>query len=73
MLLKREGRYIGPGHAGVFTEGGRDWLSFHYYDGEREGRRVMEAERKWTAEACCCMLRCTRPRLYRIFQSKGAR
>ena len=45
MLLKREGRYIGPGHAGVFTEGGRDWLSFHYYDGEREGLPWLEVRR----------------------------
>ena len=37
------------------------------------GLRLMAAERKWNAEANCCMVRCTRPRLYRIFQSNGAR
>ena len=37
LLLKKQGRFIGPGHAGVFEEGGRHWLSYHFYDGERDG------------------------------------
>ena len=39
----------------------------------RDGRRLIDAERKWKADAYCCMLKWTSPRLYKIFQSKGAR
>ena len=37
LLLESAGRFIGPGHAGVLTEGGTNWLSFHFYDSERNG------------------------------------
>ena len=48
LLLAKNGRNIGPGHAGVFSEGGRDWFSFHYYDGDREGLPWVEVRRlKW--------------------------
>ena len=52
LLIERDGRYIGPGHAAVFSEGGRDWFSYHYYDGNREGLpwvevRRMEWEEGW--------------------------
>ena len=51
MLLKREGQFIGPGHAGVFSEGGRDWLSHHYYDGDREGLPWVDTRRMvWEAD-----------------------
>jgi len=36
LVLKKEGRFIGPGHAAIFQENGREWFSFHFYDGERE-------------------------------------
>merc|ERR1712192_130262 len=36
LVLKKEGRFIGPGHAAVFEESGREWFSFHFYDGDRE-------------------------------------
>merc|ERR1711971_1502441 len=36
LVLKKEGRFIGPGHAAVFEENGREWFSFHFYDGGRE-------------------------------------
>ena len=45
LLLAREGRFIGPGHAGIFSEGGRQWLSYHFYDGEREGLPWVEVRR----------------------------
>ena len=45
LLLAKSGRYIGPGHAGVFSEGGRDWFSFHYYDGDRDGLPWVEVRR----------------------------
>lgn len=38
LLLGTEGRFIGPGHAGVFQDGDRYLLSYHFYDGERGGR-----------------------------------
>jgi len=37
LFMKKEGRYIGPGHAAVFSEGGRNWFSYHFYDEERDG------------------------------------
>jgi arabinan endo-1,5-alpha-L-arabinosidase len=38
LLLESEGRFIGPGHAGILMEGGRYLMSFHFYDGEENGR-----------------------------------
>lgn len=35
--------------------------------------KLMAALRKWKADAYCCIVRWTKPKLYRIFQSKGAR
>ena len=32
MFMESTGRYIGPGHAGVFAENGTNWLTYHYYD-----------------------------------------
>jgi arabinan endo-1,5-alpha-L-arabinosidase len=51
LLLETDGRFIGPGHAGIFTEGGTNWFSFHYYDGEREGARTLGLRRmEWSAD-----------------------
>ncbi len=36
-VLFTQGRYIGPGHTGIFVEGGQEWFSFHFYDGLRNG------------------------------------
>jgi arabinan endo-1,5-alpha-L-arabinosidase len=30
LVLGSEGRFIGPGQAGIFTAKGREWISFHY-------------------------------------------
>ncbi|MBI4604139.1 MAG: arabinan endo-1,5-alpha-L-arabinosidase [Planctomycetes bacterium] len=38
LVLETEGRFIGPGHAGILKEGERHWLSYHFYDGEDGGR-----------------------------------
>lgn len=39
LLLEGEGRYIGPGHAGVYTgPDGQLQMSFHYYDGLDAGK-----------------------------------
>lgn len=36
-LLRVAGRYIGPGHTGLFTENGVTYFSHHYYDGYDNG------------------------------------
>jgi arabinan endo-1,5-alpha-L-arabinosidase len=38
LLLTNDGPRIGPGHASIFTENGIDYLSYHYYDGDRRGQ-----------------------------------
>jgi arabinan endo-1,5-alpha-L-arabinosidase len=37
LLLGTRGHEIGPGHAGVFSQGRADWLSYHYYDSDKNG------------------------------------
>ncbi|MGC4074288.1 MAG: arabinan endo-1,5-alpha-L-arabinosidase [Nibricoccus sp.] len=37
-FLATEGTMIGPGHVGIFSEEGRDWLGIHFYDGADKGR-----------------------------------
>lgn len=37
-FLATEGRFIGPGHASIFTEQGKEMLVHHYYDKDRSGR-----------------------------------
>jgi len=36
-FLKGSGSFIGPGHAGIISDGGADWFSCHFYDGTRAG------------------------------------
>lgn len=38
LFLKTTGRFIGPGHIGILSEGGTNWFSYHYYDAQSEGR-----------------------------------
>jgi arabinan endo-1,5-alpha-L-arabinosidase len=37
-VLASEPPMIGPGHAGIVHANGREWFSFHYYDGLDDGR-----------------------------------
>ena len=37
-FLATDGRFIGPGHASIFLEKGKEMLVHHYYDKERRGR-----------------------------------
>lgn len=37
-LLATKDRFIGPGHASIFREKGKEWLVHHYYDKDRRGR-----------------------------------
>lgn len=49
-VLATEGRFIGPGHAGILRDGDREWFSFHYYDGANLGRPTIAVRRlAWDA------------------------
>jgi len=37
VILKTEGRFIGPGHFGFFSENGKEYMSYHYYDASQDG------------------------------------
>lgn len=37
LVLNVSGRYVGPGHTGIFTENGVNYFSHHYYDGDANG------------------------------------
>jgi arabinan endo-1,5-alpha-L-arabinosidase len=41
LLLETDGRFIGPGHAGIFRDGERDLLSYHFYDRDANGRAAL--------------------------------
>jgi len=48
LLLEREGRFIGPGHANIYAytdsaEKKRHVFTYHFYDGDDEGRAKMHA------------------------------
>jgi arabinan endo-1,5-alpha-L-arabinosidase len=49
VVIKTKGRYIGPGHAGIYRHtDGRFAFSFHYYDGADEGTaRLAVRELSW--------------------------
>ncbi|RYD68320.1 MAG: arabinan endo-1,5-alpha-L-arabinosidase [Verrucomicrobiaceae bacterium] len=38
VFLGTQERFIGPGHASIFNEKGKEWLVHHYYDKDRRGR-----------------------------------
>jgi len=40
-FLSTTGPFIGPGHAGIVSKDGRDWLSCHFYDGTQAGRPAL--------------------------------
>lgn len=37
-FLETRDAFIGPGHIGLYSEGGTNWFSYHYYDARRRGR-----------------------------------
>jgi arabinan endo-1,5-alpha-L-arabinosidase len=45
LLLETEGRFIGPGHAGILKDGDRYLLSYHFYDGQQNGRSRLAIRR----------------------------
>jgi arabinan endo-1,5-alpha-L-arabinosidase len=51
LVLASEDRWIGPGHASIFAEKGREWLVHHYYDRELGGRsRLRMVPLSWDAD-----------------------
>lgn len=41
VLLESTGRFIGPGHAGIFVENGTNWFTYHYYDANNNGTATL--------------------------------
>jgi len=37
VFLATDRPFIGPGHVGILEDGGRSWVSVHFYDGTRKG------------------------------------
>jgi arabinan endo-1,5-alpha-L-arabinosidase len=51
MFLETTGRFIGPGHIGLLEEGGTNWFSYHYYDGDNRGRsKLAIGKLEWTSD-----------------------
>ena len=51
LVLGTEGDFIGPGHATVVEDAGKQWLSVHFYDGTRDGASSLALRRlEWTAD-----------------------
>ena len=44
-FLASEGRFIGPGHASVLCSGADEYVSFHFYDGDRRGAPTLGIRR----------------------------
>jgi arabinan endo-1,5-alpha-L-arabinosidase len=42
LILETSGRYIGPGHNSVLHDGDKDYLVYHFYDGERRGVATLQ-------------------------------
>jgi arabinan endo-1,5-alpha-L-arabinosidase len=48
LFLDSNGPFIGPGHAGIYSEGGTNWLSMHFYDGTRRGASALAIQQlRW--------------------------
>jgi len=45
LFLGNEGPRIGPGQAGIFRDGANEWLSYHYYDANRNGAPTLGIRR----------------------------
>jgi arabinan endo-1,5-alpha-L-arabinosidase len=51
LFLQTQGQFIGPGHVGIFSQGEKEWLSYHYYDGSRRGRGTLAVRPlQWDAD-----------------------
>jgi arabinan endo-1,5-alpha-L-arabinosidase len=51
LFLGTAGNAIGPGHAGIFSEGDTNWFSCHFYDATRKGLATLSVRQlQWTAD-----------------------
>lgn len=51
LFLKTTGKYVGPGHMGIFEQDGTNWFSFHYYDANANGRPTLGiGQLSWTED-----------------------
>jgi hypothetical protein len=51
LFLEGTGKYIGPGQTGILSEGGTNWLSYHYYDANNNGAPTLDLEPlSWTSD-----------------------
>jgi len=41
LFLDRDGAAIGPGQVGIYTEGGVNLLTYHYYNAENRGKATL--------------------------------
>lgn len=49
-FLQSSGRFIGPGHIGIFRDGPTTWFSYHYYDAATRGRsRLALGKLDWSS------------------------
>ena len=44
-FLQTDGRFVGPGHAGVLRDGTNEFVSFHFYDATRGGAATLGVRR----------------------------
>ncbi len=50
-FLETQGALIGPGHAGIYSEGGTNWISCHFYDGTHAGAATLAVTTlQWDAD-----------------------
>lgn len=51
VVLQSDRRFRGPGHQAVLRDGGRDYLVYHAYDAEHDGRPTLRiAQIEWSAD-----------------------
>jgi arabinan endo-1,5-alpha-L-arabinosidase len=49
LILGTQQKFIGPGHAGIYSENGTNWFSCHFYDGTRGGASTLAIlPMRWT-------------------------
>jgi arabinan endo-1,5-alpha-L-arabinosidase len=41
LFLASQPPFVGPGHAGIYSENGNDWFSCHFYNGTRGGTSTL--------------------------------
>jgi arabinan endo-1,5-alpha-L-arabinosidase len=51
IFLESTARFIGPGQAGILNDGGINWLTYHYYDGNNNGTPALGlGQLTWSAD-----------------------